>query len=206
MATGVTIKGLDKLLQKVQTMPRNIQDKVGIEFKKSAFDMSAQAVRNIKSNDSIGASGGGGGLIGSQQTVPFKDGKFDGWEVLNTAPYAAFVEFGTGSRANPPSEWRDYALTFKGKKGRGNVDDFLLSIVDWVRAKGLSGSYSVKTQRRTGNKNTQLEQDLEVAYPIFLSILRNGSRPHPFLYPAYVVTVPKLIKNVQQAVKEAMKE
>lgn len=204
MASGITLKGYDRLLKRVATLPVKVQGEVNIEIRKNAYEMNAQAVRNIKANDSIGASGGGGGLLGSQIVAPVQDGNFVGWGVFNTAPYAAFVEFGTGSRANPPSEWSQYAATWKGKKGTGTVDDFLLSIVEWVRAKGLSGTYSVKTQRRTGGKNDQLAQDMEVAYPIFLSILRNGSRPHPFLYPAFVQQRPKIIKSIREAVKRAM--
>lgn len=204
MATGITLRGYERLLKRVTTLPAKVQAEVSLGMKKDAYELNAQAVRNIKANDSIGASGGGGGLLGSQIVTPVQDGLFEGWGIFNVAPYAAFVEFGTGSRANPPAEWSTYAATFKGKGGGGNVDDFLLSIVEWVRAKGLSGSYSVKTQRRTGSKNAQLEQDLQVAYPIFLSILRNGSRPHPFLYPAFVQQRPKIIKSIQMAVKRAM--
>lgn len=201
----ITLQGYDRLFKRVQQLPVKVQTAVATQIKKGAFDMNAQAVRNIKANDSIGVSGGGGGLLGSQSVLPLQDGAFVGFEVINTAPYAAFVEFGTGSRVKVPAEWRDYAAQFKGLKLGGNIDDFLLSIIEWVRAKGLSGTYSAKTRRRTGGRIAQAEQDLDVAYPIFLSILRNGARPHPFLYPAYVQVAPRIIKSVQLEVRNAMK-
>lgn len=203
MATGITLKGYDRLLKRVATLPVKVQEEVNIEIRKNAYEMNAQAVRNIKANDSIGASGGGGGLIGSQVVTPIHDGNFVGWSVLNTAPYAAFVEFGTGKRVRVPAEWKDYAATFKGT-GRGNLDDFLANIIAWVRAKGLSGRYSTKTQIRLGSRSTQEDEDRAIAYPIFRSILENGAHPHPFLYPAFVQQRPKIIKSIREAVKRAM--
>jgi HK97 gp10 family phage protein len=35
--------------------------------------------------------------------------------VIVTMPYAPYVEFGTGTTVEVPSEWRELAMTFKGK-------------------------------------------------------------------------------------------
>lgn len=204
MAKTITIKGLDRVLNRVAKMPERVKVSAYNEVKKGAFAISAQAVRNIKSNDSIGVSGGGGGLIGSQTTSPFNDGSFIGFEVLNTAPYAPFVEFGTGARAKVPADWADYAATFKGKSLGQGGDTFFQSIVKWVRAKGLSGRYSVKTRRRLGKKDTKEREDEAVAWPIYISILKNGSYPHPFLYPAYMKEKDAILKNVIQAVNKSI--
>ena len=202
----ITLQGYDRLFKRVQQLPAKVQTAVAGQIKKGAFDMNAQAVRNIKANDSIGVSGGGGGLIGSQAVVPIKDSNIIGFEVINGAPYAPFVEFGTGRRVSVPAEWRDYAAQFKGTKLGGNIDDFLRSIIEWVRAKGLAGRYSTKTQRRIGSRPTQDQEDLAVAYPIFRSILENGANPHPFLYPAYVQVKPQIIKSIQLEVRNAIKQ
>lgn len=187
-------------------MPVTVQREVDKTLKAGAYEINAMAIRNIKANDSIGVSGGGGGLLGSQIVVPIDKGQYVGYRVINTAPYAPYVEFGTGGKVDAPKEWSTYARQFKGKGGGGNIDDFLLNIAEWVRAKGITGRYSVKTRRRLGNSISQLEEDLEAAYPIFLSILRNGSRPHPFLYPAYVTGVKKIIQDVKLAIAAAVKK
>ena len=41
----------------------------------------------------------------------------------------------------------------------------------------------------------------DAAYAIALSILRKGTRPHPFLYPAYQQTREKLIENIKKLIE-----
>jgi HK97 gp10 family phage protein len=116
--------------------------------------------------------------------------------------YAAYLEFGTRGYAAAyvgklPNDWQSYAATFKGKGG-GSIDEMLLNIMDWVKSKQLSGTYSVKTQRRTGAKSARNLEDAEVAYPIALAILRKGIKAQPYLYPAYVEATNNLIKKLQK--------
>jgi HK97 gp10 family phage protein len=116
--------------------------------------------------------------------------------------YAAYLEFGTRGYAAAyvgklPNDWQSYAATFKGKGG-GSIDEMLLNIMDWVKSKQLSGTYSVKTQRRTGAKAARNFEDAEVAYPIALAILRKGIKAQPYLYPAYVEATDNLIKKLQK--------
>ena len=95
------------------------------------------------------------------------------------------------------NDWKSYAATFKGKGG-GSIDEMLMNIIDWVKSKQLSGTYSVKTQRRTGAKAARNFEDAEVAYPIALAILRKGIKAQPYLYPAYVEATDNLIKKLQK--------
>lgn len=132
--------------------------------------------------------------------------KLNGLEVTLTVgvEYAAFLEFGTKAFAASyvatlPSNWRDYAATFKGAGGGGSLDEFLLVIMEWVRRKGITGTYSVKTQRRTGNRSARNFEDAEAAYSIALSILRKGVKPQPYLYPAVNKNYPILIANLKRA-------
>jgi hypothetical protein len=118
--------------------------------------------------------------------------------------YAAYVEFGTRSYAGNyvnslPNDWQTYASQFKGKGAGGTMDEFLLAIMEWVKDKGLAGTYSVKTQRRTGSKGASRNfEDAQVAYPIALAILRKGIKPHPYLYPAF--------NEASQNLKERLKK
>lgn len=116
--------------------------------------------------------------------------------------YAAYLEFGTRSYASAyvsglPNDWQSYAATFKGKGG-GSLDEMLLAIMDWVKSKQISGTYSVKTQKRTGAKDARNFEDAEVAYPIALAILRKGIKAQPYLYPSTLIANDNLIKKISK--------
>lgn len=116
--------------------------------------------------------------------------------------YAAYIEFGTKSFAAAyvstlPTEWQDFAKQFKGKAGKGSVEEFVLRIMEWVKRKGIAGTYSVKTQKRTGPQGARNFEDADAAYAIALYILRKGIRPHPFLFPAYQKNKIELINSLK---------
>ena len=85
------------------------------------------------------------------------------WNVFNNMPYAPYVEFGTGKKVDVPSEWGDFASSFKGK-GKGTYDEGVKAIADWLKRKG-------------GNP--------EDAKWVFYLILKNGVNAQPFLYPGF---------------------
>ena len=105
-------------------------------------------------------------------------------EVVVSAHYAPYVEFGTGTRVEVPAGLTEYALQFKGK-GNGNWQDFENSMRNWIKKKGIPE---------------------EALYPIMASIWRNGIYPHPFLYPAWRQNVLKLLQKLNKAYnKEKLK-
>jgi hypothetical protein len=130
-------------------------------------------------------------------------------KVTVNAPYAAYVEFGTGKLAAQyvatlPADWQSFAAQFKGAAGGGNFKQFVLLIAEWIGRKGISGVYSVKTRRRLGNKAANAQADLSLAYVIARSIYMKGVNPHPYLYPAYAAqstVIVEDLKNMIQALK-----
>ena len=112
-------------------------------------------------------------------------------------PYAPYIEFGTGGKVTIPAGYEQFASQFKGSKG-GTFAQLLRALIEWVKRKGIVGTYSVKTGRRTGNKSIQQKQNESAAYAIALSILKKGLRPHPFLIPAYEQEIPKLKTNIKR--------
>lgn len=125
--------------------------------------------------------------------------------------YAAYLEFGTRKFAaeyiaSLPTSWQELAAKFKGGGG-GSFEQFVLAITEWVHRKGLgsgfggsigvAGNYSVKSRRRVGNKTVQASQDKQIAYAIALKILREGIKPHPFLYPAVTNQTEQLLKDLK---------
>lgn len=119
-------------------------------------------------------------------------------EIGCAVSYAAYLEFGTRKFAadyvnSLPPTWQAYATGFKGKGG-GDYNEFLNAILDWVIRKGIAARYSVKTQEpikvnlKKPSSGAVGKSDYErlhdTAYAIALYIIRNGIKPHPFLYPA----------------------
>jgi HK97 gp10 family phage protein len=110
--------------------------------------------------------------------------------IAATAPESAFQEFGTGGRVEVPEEMSDVASEFQGQSG-GGMADFILALVGWISRHGISGT-----------KNETPEQ---IAWAMAKAILRDGLRPQPFLYPAFVAQSQKLIPMLENALKDLLK-
>lgn len=118
--------------------------------------------------------------------------------------YAPFMEFGTKGKYQPIPGTENIAAAFKGYKG-GDFMELLRNIVRWVKRKGIAGTYSVKTQRRKGSKINQLAEDYSAAWPIAMSILKYGVRPHPFFFKQMHIVWPQFIRNVEARIANVSK-
>lgn len=96
------------------------------------------------------------------------------------AVYAAMQEFGTGVYMDIPKELEQEALVWKGYKS-GNFDEFVAELKEWCERKGI---------------------DPEAAYPIARKILRYGSEPHPFFYPAYLKYKDQMLAEINRELQE----
>ena len=101
------------------------------------------------------------------------------YRVVALEKYSAFIEFGTGRKASIPKGWERIASEFKGKS-LGSFNDGLNNIKAWAKRKGI---------------------DESAAYPIFISILKNGIEPKPFLHPAFKKVAPIYLKDLNTALK-----
>jgi len=99
-------------------------------------------------------------------------------EVYTDVKYAPYVEFGTKSKVEIPPGLEGYAMQFKG--GGGSFEDFEASIKLWARRKGIPE---------------------EAVYPIMKSILHNGVKAQPFLFPAFFAEQPQLIKKLKKVLR-----
>jgi HK97 gp10 family phage protein len=100
--------------------------------------------------------------------------------VLNTVKYAPYVEFGTRSSASIPPELADVAAQFRGPTGRP-FSELLEAIELWASRKGLPP---------------------ESAYPIAIKIVRTGFDAQPYLFPAWEVERPKLIRELTEVLRK----
>ena len=196
MATiTLDIKGVNEAVAKFKNLEKNV--KVGIK------NEVASSVLNVYSNAKKMAPVNLGTLRNSmfKEEVSKSENVFM-FTVGAKASYAPYVEFGTGGKVSVPSGYADYAMQFKGKTG-GKFIDMVKALAEWVAKKGITGTYSVKTQKRTGKMSTQNKQNMSTAYAIAISILRKGLRPQPFLIPAFEQEKPKLISKIENVIKNA---
>lgn len=98
------------------------------------------------------------------------------WSVFANEQYAAYVEFGTGAKVDVPDEFKDIANAYRGKGDGGNFKQFVESLKDWCRKKGIPES---------------------AAYLIAVSILKNGMSAQPFLYPAWKEGIKQYEKDLK---------
>lgn len=183
---SLNISNLDSVYANLNKLSEDIKTKIALEMNASALNIQSNAKKNAPVNM--------GTLRNSiQLTEDIGQGKVF-FTVGSKLSYAPYIEFGTGGKVNTQG-YDNFAAQFKGKKG-GTFKELLLALMDWVNKKGLAGTYSVKTQRRTGNKAKRLSQDQQVAYAIALSIIKKGLRPQPFLIPAFESEKTKLLKKI----------
>jgi HK97 gp10 family phage protein len=183
------IEGLNELSGKLKSFSQGVKDGIEDELNKAAEDIVTLAKQKAPVNDGLLQNG-----ISAEGT--------DLKRKVNVLPkYAPYIEFGTGSKVSIPAEWSQYAAQFKGKSG-GTWDEFIKSLTAWVHKKGLAGTYSVKTRKRTGKKSLQENQDREVAYLIARSILAKGIKPHPFLYPAFKEGTKDLLDRIKFVIED----
>ncbi len=124
-------------------------------------------------------------------------------EIVVAVNYAAYVEFGTRKFAakyvsSLPKEWQEFAAKFKGGGG-GNFEELVMRITEWVIRKKIGATYNTKTKRRdrVGKQSAKTTSQAD-AYAIALHIVRNGIRPHPFLYPAIQDQLPILKQHLKE--------
>lgn len=97
-----------------------------------------------------------------------------GFAIIAGVNYAAYVEFGTRSYVKIPEGLSLYAAQFKGT-GTGDFKTFLKNIQAWCKKKGI---------------------EEKAAYPIAVSILRNGIKPQPFFFNSYFEELKVLEQNL----------
>lgn len=92
--------------------------------------------------------------------------------------YAAYVEFGTGTKVSVPAGLEGYASEFQGMKN-GSFEDFKANLLTWMRNKGIDERY---------------------LFPIMMKILRVGVAPRPYLFPAFQTNTQKMLERLKKKI------
>lgn len=98
-----------------------------------------------------------------------------GWQLVSAAFHSAFVEFGTKSHVVIPPGLEAEAARFRGQPG-GSLGA-KQAIFNWCDRHGI---------------------DKGIRYAIFIKIMTQGIRPHPFFFKQLDREKPNLINRLQQ--------
>lgn len=185
----VSVKGLSGFKREFATATKEVREIVGAEVQAAGADFTAKARRDAPVDQ--------GALKGSISY--YMDGDLSA-VIAAQKFYAPFIEFGTKGKYKPIPGTEDLAAQFKGYKG-GDFMEMLRMIVRWVKRKGISGRYSVKTRKRIGNKIDRLAEDYAAAWPIAMSILRKGIKPHPYFFKQQETVWPEMVSRIEKVLK-----
>lgn len=181
--------GLDKVVKNLKQLPENIINDVDKALARGANDI-VNLARQLTPVDE--------GKLRNATTSARLDRA--AYEITNNVFYAPYQEFGTGPKYKPQAGFEDVAAAAKNLPNRGNFRQMVAELTQWVKRKGISGTYSVKTRKRTGRKKDNEKQDRQIAYLIARKILREGLEPKPFFIPAVKAYQEKILEDVKKAV------
>jgi HK97 gp10 family phage protein len=187
MASAISFKvtGLDKLIKACDNFPVTLAKDIDAEIEDTCQNVIAKAKQRAPKD--FGAL---------QQMTNYKKEANGNFVMFSNARYAPFVEFGTRGKVRVPPELSSYAQQFKGMKW-GDYYDFLNSILDWVKRKGLARI----TNSYTGRSRTKKADLLMVANAVAWSILKKGIKPQPFFFNSWFEERPKLGQRIKNILK-----
>lgn len=189
----VTVTGLAGLQAQFKSLSAELPKIVGGELETMAQEWVAGAKKDAPADQSS--------LRGA---ITYYKKTALNYEIVSQTFYAPFMEFGTKGKYLPIPGTESIAAQFKGYKG-GDFMELLRNIVRWVHRKGITGTYSVKTRRRTGNKANQFAEDYSAAWPIAMSILKHGVKPHPYFFKQMGIVWPKMIQRIEMRLGQVTK-
>ena len=160
-----------------------------------------ESADNIRNNAIMNAPSDVGTLRGSIQKANVSFDNTIAYRVYSDLSYAPYMEFGTGGKVDTRG-YEEFAGQFKGKSG-GTMQEFIEALTLWVERKGIVGTYSIKTRKRTGKAAIQNTQNRQAAWAIAISILKNGLRPQPFLLPAFENEQLNFLNNIKTVLNNA---
>ncbi len=180
MAGNIELKVLDRDLSRALKGMRLWGGKtlraLGDDVKAATLNTAADAKANVKGNDSIAT----GQLINSIENE-YRAGKQEGTVTVG-ANYGGYLEFGRKAGGMPPVKF----------------------IFEWVRKKGVGAIFSVSTRRQVQKKSTEQKQ-MGIAWAIAKSIMRNGTKPRPFLIPAWRENATRLVAQLRRTLEQSGK-
>lgn len=181
----IKVEGLEKTLARFNG--KNYEPQIQAAFDKFGVRVETEAKTLAPVDEGL--------LRNSMFSIPDKLGVIVGCSVN----YAAYLEFGTRRFAAEyvstlPATWRELAATTRGGGG-GTFNQFVERLTLWVIRKGFAADVTASGNR--SKSVSSIARQHQVAYLIARKILREGIRPHPFLYPAVQSQTPRLLEDLK---------
>lgn len=169
------VKGLTELTKKLseKELKKGITEAAKAELNVAAQDILNEA-KELMPVDM-------GFLRASADIAPVDEDGRVGFKVYVAADYAVFVEFGTKSKVEVPEEFRHQALQFKNRTDHKGFAEFLKAVTAWAGRVGIPE---------------------EAHGAVIAVLLRDGSAPHPFLFPAYEKHTKDLVKRMNDRIQK----
>ena len=184
MGFKVEIKGLRELQARIEQIPSELDMKINAQLQRGAEVFVAGAQRDAPVDVSF-----------LKQGISYMPKPVHSLHVsiVSNSAYSAYMEFGTKSRVQVPPQYQAYAAQSKGivsqwagvytKTGKGFYDNILA----WVKRKGI-GALRTKAGNISKKLDSVIAQE-QAAFAIYLSIMRNGVKPHPFFFKQLPIAV-----------------
>ena len=187
--SGLRIEGLERLSRKLKELPKEATDVV-----LDALSAGAEQIRaDAQAKAPVGVSGG---LSRDIITNQLKDGR-QGVSVSVNSAYGGYVEFGTGKKVNKGliAKYPAQAQAVKNLPSTGTFKQFVESLSEWVRRKGITGNARGK----------QNDSDRQIAYGLAFHIIRNGIKSQPYFFPAWEQNEKRILNNAKKALSTYIK-
>lgn len=162
MANTITLKGFKEFQNKLKKLPTEVKREVDDVVQDAGAtweDLAKQAAPTDQGRLRSAITSKSNGLMKS--------------EVVSPVEYSAYIEWGTKTRVNVPSELQSYAAQFRGGKGAGDAKRF---IYEWMNRVGVPP---------------------ERQWIIFISIITKGIHPHPYFFIQRPIVEKQLIGDIK---------
>lgn len=187
------VNGLDKILALFDQLPKRLQRELYNELKITSAEIRDAAKKAAPADERRLA-----------QSITSKEVSKTQFEVVAQSLYAGYMEFGTKSKTVVPAGLESIASGLKGSvSGSGSLFE---AILGWVKRKGVSGRFSVKTKRRLGNKASKDQEDKTAAYLISAKIRKYGVAPKPYFYKQIPPAEKRLRNRVANMIQQLLSQ
>jgi HK97 gp10 family phage protein len=171
---------IQQLRKDFEEFDRIAQDSIKAVIQSSADIIVANAKRRAPAN------------LGKLRQSIGKEEKKEGFEatVFVGEKYGVYVEFGTKTKVEVPPELQNLAAQFKG--GGGKLEEMKTAIRDWVIQKRIS--------------TAQADNLDSIVFFITRAILKNGVKPQPYFWPAFVEERPNIPVKIDKILQREAKK
>lgn len=173
------LRNYNRLRRKVRYLRDNLGDAAADAVERGAQGMTAEMKANVTQKNAVWKLNLFGAIAYSEMATD----SYTSYQIVADVPYAAFVEFGTGPRGDPTAPLR---FQFASPS---HTPELTQDILSWVMTKPMF--FGTRSQ--------------STAWAIAQKIAEEGTRPKPFLRPAWFKQKPLMLQYVKASVKSVIR-